>query len=93
MPTILKIGYHHYLVKNEQAAVKALQAFAGAISLKPHYSKGRDYFTVETESGRHSEFAMMTIRADQILKTEPPDDDAIDVPARRRGMLLNEHNQ
>lgn len=72
MPTILKIGFTTYLVKNETAAVRALQALAGAVTVETHYHDGRHYYY---PSEREREFSMSTISTTQLLPRKPEGDE------------------
>lgn len=73
MPTILKIGYSHYLIK-EAHATAALKALAGAILLD-HKHLDHDYRReiFWPDPKRNTEIGLEIIKASQLL-TRAPDE-------------------
>ena len=72
MPTILKIGYQEYLVKNDAAAFNALKALCGAVRLESrHVGSGRTYRELFWPSDRDSEVSIKTVLPDQIVRCDP----------------------
>lgn len=68
MPTLLKIGYDYYLVKEANAA-KIIAALAGAVKVRRNYSeKDGDAFTIEKHQ---DEIGMLTVRSDAIRERDP----------------------
>ena len=78
MPTIIKIGYQEFLVKNASDAAAVVKALAGAVTLRSCYRYGNHYYWPESGSGR-SEIGMLTILPRQLLAHEPADDEALDI--------------
>lgn len=69
MPTLVKIGHDHFLVKNDAAAVAVIKAMAGALPLRRNYeAKGRDEFYPEEHS---CEIGIVTVLREQILRCKP----------------------
>ncbi len=69
MPTLVKIGFDYFLVKNEAAAVAVVKAMAGTVQLSRNYeAKGRDEFYPDP---RPCEIGIVNVLRDQILRCQP----------------------
>lgn len=83
MPTILKIGYQSYLVKNDGAALKALQALCGAVKVESrHIHQGKNYREVFWPDARNvdSEISIRTVSTEQLIRSDPGDVVEFDEP-------------
>lgn len=90
MPIILKIGYQEFLVKNDAAAMKAMQALCGAVRMESrHIGSGSTYREVFWTTDRESEISIKTIQSNQIVKSGPCDKDIdVDVEPLRKQIGL-----
>jgi hypothetical protein len=70
MPTILKIGYHEFLIEKASDAAAVVKAMAGAIPVDSRHRRGKyTYFPAKNPDCR--EVGMKTIRTDQLYAADP----------------------
>lgn len=73
MPTILKIGYNHFLVRKESDAAAVVKAMAGAVRLHADYStEHKDRYWPDTD--HNNEVGILNVPASKILRCEPGTD-------------------
>jgi len=76
MPTLLRINYNYYLVKNEAAVVAALKALAGAVRMEAkHIKVGGKSSEVFWPDEHQTNVGMETVLPEQIFRTEPDEAD------------------
>ena len=98
MPTILKIGYSHYLVRKDSDAAAVVKAMAGAVKLKHDFTvEHRDRFWPDPD--QNTEAGIMNVRASQIFTREPGEEMTVHIePAKKslrgsRQLLLENGGQ
>lgn len=72
MPTILKIGWSHYVVRKASDAAAVVKALADAVSVDSSYVGTKTFF-FPTKSEREREISMFTIPDSQIVESDPND--------------------
>jgi len=83
MPTIIKIDYQNFLVKNDKAAVAALTALAGAIKLESrHVGHHKTFREVYWPATGGAEISIKAILPDQIVRSDPGENDPFEEPKR-----------
>lgn len=81
MPTILKIGFEYYAVRNTAAAAAAVNALTGSIKLARDYdAEGMELYFDEHQP----EIGTLTVRADQIRTTKGGKSTVVVSPGRKR---------
>lgn len=68
MPTIVKIGYQDFLVKNDAIVLAAMKAMVGAIALESTYENGREIYW---PSERPAKFSVESISSEQLFRSDP----------------------
>jgi hypothetical protein len=78
MPTILKIGYAHYLVRRETDAAAVVKAMAGAVRMEHSFTREhRDRFWPDADHS--NEVGIINVRASQIFPCEPGSESCVEV--------------
>ncbi len=90
MYTIVKIGYHRFLLHKEANAFAAVKALAGALELRHDYISGVEYYWPEESQ---PEIGLKIVKPSQILASKPhpgeaPEQEVIITPPPRKPKLL-----
>ena len=70
MPTILKIGFHCYLMKKASDAANVVKSMADALPVEESYEGSRRLFWPE-DKYRSTEISMMTVPESSIRNCKP----------------------
>lgn len=86
MPTIVKIGYHTYLMKNDSAAAAVCKAMIGAVRLDDKSVKvGQLHKTIYWPDTEHqTEVGIEMIGKDQLFPREPSEPEVTAFAERRQ---------
>ena len=77
MPTVLKIGYNHYIVKNDAAAAAVMKAMIGAVLLDAKHlsvnGKLEEFYWPHAD--RQTQVGIEEVPLKSFLRSEPTESD------------------
>ncbi len=82
--TIIKIGYSAFAIKDDRAAARIIQAFAGAVEVEQTFRLNNTYYW---PSDRQREISMTNVNSRFLLSRKPTDDSDIEVFTDPMGLV------
>jgi hypothetical protein len=75
MPTIIRIGYNDFVVKDAAAASKVMVVMAAAVPVEKCYRDGEYYYYPTNQD--HQEISIRSVTGRHLLSHKPSEDEAL----------------